>query len=353
MKTKILILVKKWTHHTKHSAFGMLFETLKSDKIEFFILYEDDLLGFLRKPIRLIIKSILKKNKWFIFLEDFYLTRFIKKNKIEFIHFTSLEDFYHELEFKIPKIKSVHIPNSQFILYPYFRDRIKNTDTLLVVSESQKEYLQDYSNKISFIPLPIDTNYFTPNYDHKDKYSTKTFNCITCGAHLRDYVTLYNIIKEIIKLNFSINFIIVYPTKALHSKPYLLDIFNDLSEYQNVRFFTGISDDKLKELYNDSHLLILPMYDATANCTVLESLSMGIPVITTKLKGTIDYLNESSSFRIEKNNIESYINTIIDLYNNRDECIKMSKAAREFCVANFDTSIVSQMYLNFYHGLLK
>ena len=56
--------------------------------------------------------------------------------------------------------------------------------------------------------LNIHPDYFSPDYDHKNKYNAITFNCITCGAHLRDYVTLYNIIKEINKLNFSINFII-------------------------------------------------------------------------------------------------------------------------------------------------
>jgi glycosyltransferase involved in cell wall biosynthesis len=56
---------------------------------------------------------------------------------------------------------------------------------------------------------------------------------------------------------------------------------------------SGIGDAELTALYQNADALFLPVTGATANNAVLESLACGTPVISTRLGGMPDYVDDS------------------------------------------------------------
>jgi len=352
-KTNFLILTKSWQHHSRKSGYGGVFRDFESDLINFYYLNGEQILGPLRKFLILVFIKILRKRNIFNTIEKLYLTCLIVIKKINYIHFTAMEDLFFDLNAKIDlrKIFTIHIPIEQLQLYPYFWDRIKKNDALICVSKSQKNFLEKYVKIIEFIPHSIDIEYYTQKQDLSKKYNSGLFNCITCGVHLRDYVTLSKIIKKCYSLNQEIRFRIIYPKNMFN--PVILDFFNDLSEYKNVTIYIGIDDLQLKELYSSSHLLVLPLYNGTANNSILEATAMSLPIVTTDLEGTKDYLNDSFTTFIEKDNIDGYINAIFSLFKDPNKCVMQAINANDFCKQNFANEIIKSKLITFYEKLVK
>jgi len=56
-----------------------------------------------------------------------------------------------------------------------------------------------------------------------------------------------------------------------------------------VRYLSGLDDDRLRVEYQRAHLLFLPLLDAWANNALLEAMSMGLPAVVTDLPAVREY----------------------------------------------------------------
>ena len=51
----------------------------------------------------------------------------------------------------------------------------------------------------------------------------------------------------------------------------------------------NVSDEKLRDFYQKSYLLLMPMESCSANNSLVEALACGLPVVTTAIGGIEDY----------------------------------------------------------------
>ena len=100
----------------------------------------------------------------------------------------------------------------------------------------------------------------------------------------------------------------------------------------NTYVYKDISDAELLNLYQKANVLFLPLLDAIANNVILEALACGLPVITTKLPGTMEYLTEQEGILISPQKPELYLKELMDLYEKRDELDRKSEHARKRAV---------------------
>jgi glycosyltransferase involved in cell wall biosynthesis len=84
-------------------------------------------------------------------------------------------------------------------------------------------------------------------------------------------------------------------------------LFNKLP---NVTLMTGISDERLLQLYQQADLLVLPLIDGTANNSILEAMACGLPVVSTDLPCTRDYIDDSSAMLVPKGDVRAVVEAI-------------------------------------------
>jgi glycosyltransferase involved in cell wall biosynthesis len=194
-------------------------------------------------------------------------------------------------------------------------DIVAQTDCILVVSPCQKEYFEKRLPQalIKLIPLGVDTDYFQPGYTEKKSGIIK---CLAGGVWLRDYKALFTTAAMLKK----------HPEFEFHIVTKGLDIPDGLD---NIVLHSGITDKTFLELYQTSHVLFMPMLSATANNVILESISCGLPVLTTDLQATRYYLPGEEANLVKDNDPVQFADTLMHLHNNPQILSEMSRKARE------------------------
>jgi glycosyltransferase involved in cell wall biosynthesis len=176
-------------------------------------------------------------------------------------------------------------------------DLVKDLDHIILMSGEQKDYFADRypDEKMSVILHGVDTDYYRPDYNKRDG---KKFRCVTVGHWLRDYDVLENVAASLIGNTFIEFHIVSNVTLKTNLK--------------NIIRHKNISDDGLRDLYQRANLLFLPFKDATANNAILEGMACGLPILTTDLFPTREYLRDADAFFIRNNSIEGFRGTIVD-----------------------------------------
>ncbi len=109
-----------------------------------------------------------------------------------------------------------------------------------------------------------------------------------------------------------------------------------------VRWHTGISAEELRKLYQQASLLFLPLIDATANNALLEALACGLPVISTEVGGTHEYLPLGAGALCRQGDSEDHAEKVIVWLGDQIRRQEAGKIAREWVVRHCDWSRIAE-----------
>lgn len=162
-----------------------------------------------------------------------------------------------------------------------------------------------------FIPHGVETSYFIP-----PSTGQREELILSVGNHRRDYEVLDragDILAERLPS---------YRVVFVGKKP------EGLPVWKNVEVRSGISDEELLKLYQKAKVLLLPLEEATANNSVLESLSCGTPVVVTDSPGLRDYVGEDCSVLCARGDALAHAQGVLKYIEDEDGWDQASSAAR-------------------------
>ena len=137
----------------------------------------------------------------------------------------------------------------------------------------------------------------------------------------------------------------------------LKNLSNELGLNDHVRFFGSIPFDEMSRELAKVDLGILPLNvdPLTENCCstkLNEYIFLGIPVIMTKLKATLDYFDDKSIGYIEDNDPETLADKIYELYLDENMRNNLTSNALE-AYLRINWEIMKKRYLKVINGLLE
>ena len=173
----------------------------------------------------------------------------------------------------------------------------------------------------------IDTKHFRPIYDTALLQETKQLfgiaendKVILFAGRLSKEKGIDKLLLALDALEFT-NFKVLIIGSYIHNAEFMDDYqkyIHQLAEkYQGKVIFTGyVAQKKIPLLYNIADVAVLPsMWDEPAGLTMVEAMSCGTPVITTKSGGIPEYVNHCGIILERDNrivsNIANSINRII------------------------------------------
>ena len=80
--------------------------------------------------------------------------------------------------------------------------------------------------------------------------------------------------------------------------------------------------------------------------SIVEAMSVGTPVLATKVGAITEYLNQDNSKLVDASNIEQITNALNDFVTNKNSWDKKTETAKNVAMKNFTSEIMANNYLN-------
>jgi len=192
-------------------------------------------------------------------------------------------------------------------------DIVRNIDHVTLVSSSQLEWFDRVlpPERLTVVPHGVDVTFFAPDTARR---ASDAFRCITTGSYLRDWPLLGDIACSLMARRDVEFHVVSGSAPAFESLP-------------NVTVHRGIADDALRELYQASDLLLLPLTDATANNSLLEAMASALPVVASDLPSLREYAPADAAVFLPRH-AEAFTEAIVRLAANPVRRDAMGHAAR-------------------------
>jgi len=360
---RLLILREAFKHMGSHSGYDRVCDFLENSGLNpsFVWLKPSWFTHLFTLPLRVLRKLGVVRSPWFKGQNLWAELEIIHKsrNPPSTVHILYGENSLELLLKKSIKghrklVVTIHQPVS------WWQKRIRSlhtmfnsVDALIVLSRAEQKIFSELTSaKVHFVPHGIDTDFFRPVNSAllESKIARETICCIFVGQWLRDFQTLYEMMSIISEQQLPIQFDIVVPKHAGMASDILswiegIEAFPFVSSHQNL------TDQQLLELYQNANFLVLPLLESTANNSILESLSCGLPIITTKTSGVQDYVDESCARIYEQGDAAGMVEGIKELSSNSELQKKMASEARDRAVTLFSWECISQQIAGIYWEL--
>jgi glycosyltransferase involved in cell wall biosynthesis len=287
----------------------------------------------------------------------FYL---IESQSIEIIFLSGSSYFYNilpDIKDKFPDIKIVDQLYNEFGHINNNRRYSRFIDMNIAENEAVANCLllehQEQSNRVRLINNGVDTNYFDPNTINniesvgdlvpKDKFIISFLGRFSQEKCPKLFVEIANYLKN----DDALYFVMAGNGNLYH------EILEQIKIYglENKVYLPGFVD--TRDYLKTSNLLVLPSeIDGRPNA-VLESLSMGVPVVASSVGGLPKIIkDEYNGFLCTSGDIESFVNCIQKVIANKELYLNMRKNARNYAVEYLDINIVQSKYISLFEELL-
>jgi len=171
------------------------------------------------------------------------------------------------------------------------------------------------AERVVFMPHGIDTTRFRPSGPPP---TGAALRILTVGEHMRDWAALDGIVEQCHRRGLAVTFDIV-------GWDYVLPF---AATAPTVTLHPRLPEETLVRLYGSADALLLPVTDATATNAALESLACGTPVISNRVGGMLDYVDEHCGWFFEKGEVLAIVDLLEAFAKDRSLGLSRREAAR-------------------------
>jgi glycosyltransferase involved in cell wall biosynthesis len=234
-----------------------------------------------------------------------------------------------------------HQPPAWFRLHWRNFHDFESLGGIICLSRHQASYFQSIcQTPICLIRHGVRHDFFnTPIALNNRQYNRLIF----VGQWLRDFETLAEAMNKIWMIRPDIHLDCVVPHFARN-----LSSIRRLAADQRVTWHADLSDIKLRNLYQASDLLFLPVIDAVANNAIVEAMASGLPVVTTQIGGMSEYIPTEARSLCPRGDAMAHADAVINWLNNPIKMRIGGEIARKHAIENFDWSKIGTRLLDFF-----
>ena len=241
----------------------------------------------------------------------------------------------------------------------FSRILVKRADYIRIVSPFLYEPLDKLNinrKKIFLIPPRCDSKLFNKkNIDQQKpkKFDENKYNLIFVGNLIiaKGVDILLEAFALILKENSNIG--LVYVGEG-EEKVRLISRSKELGINEKVIFLGRMEYEKIPTMMYYSDILILPSIEEGVGRVILEAMSMKLPVIASNVGGIPLVINDQQDgLLFEVGDIEALKKHVLFLIKNKSFSEKMTKAAYQKFLDNYEYEVSINIFLNMYKSILE
>lgn len=195
----------------------------------------------------------------------------------------------------------------------------------------------------------VDTDFFKP----PSKKANNRVNQIIHVSLLRDsHKNISGIIQAVgflrkVRTDFELHIV----GEGL-DKETLIQLSNQIQGIEKYIFFHGkVTDETLLSIYQNADLFILNSNFETFGCVLIEAISCGVPVISTRCGGPDGIVTQETGVLINIGDMEQLVEAINNILDNKDKY--NSNIMHSYAVDNYGYINVGKTFMNIYEEILK
>ena len=275
---------------------------------------------------------------------EFRLTRRWLRPQVN--HVLYLENHLELLQpwIKAPKdlIGTVHLPPITWS--PERLSALARLNSAIVLYQRDIPFFEQYigRGRVRFIHHGADADFFKPDGAKQPALP----RILYAGVYLRNEPMLVRLVPRLLAKYPELKFDLLVPT---HHRP--KSALAPLLNHPAATWHAGLSDEQLRELYQQSYLLLLPMNDSGANTVVVESLASGLPVVTTDVGGIRDYGGDSIFPVVTNNDDDAMIDLVGQYLDKPSWRNEIGQQCRQFAEKTLAWPLIVHRHLEVYHEL--
>ena len=226
----------------------------------------------------------------------------------------------------------------------------KNVDYLVLYSDSFKQFALDIGieeKKIKILPTGVSTNLEEKTMNIRKEFNIDSDDKIILFVGLLNHrkgVDIFIKIADKLREREDIRFLIV-GDGADAAK------YKEMVKERNLTdkiIFTGYRKD-VQNFYYESDILLLPSRGEGLSGVLMESMSYGLPIVSSNIVGTVDLVeNNYNGFLCEINDLDCYVKKILSLLDDKKLRETFIENSVEKINKNFDWKNNIKKYKRFY-----
>lgn len=166
--------------------------------------------------------------------------------------------------------------------------------------------------------------------------SSTSAKLLFVGQWLRDFETLGKAMALVWIEQPKVTLDCVIPYER-RNHPALLKLARD----PRVAWHANVSPEALRDLYQNATLLFLPLIDATANNALAEALSSGLPIVSTRVGGAVDYIPDAAGELCSPYEVGTHARAVLKWLGEQTRLEKAALAGRSFAQNSLDWKTIS------------
>ena len=217
-------------------------------------------------------------------------------------------------------VGSFHNCDDTFIHTIRYPRRLRRFDAIILMSRTQEQFFLDAGvapERIHVVRHGVDTSFFRPLAEAQATAPEQPFTVLAAGGYRRNFPLLREVCLRF-KDDAGMQFVIIAP-------PAFREAF---AEFPHVRFLSGLPDEEFLRAYQTASCLLQTVENATANNVVMEALACGLPVVSERIGGIPEYVDDTCSLLTAPRDADALAAALIDLRASPARRNAMAAAAR-------------------------
>jgi glycosyltransferase involved in cell wall biosynthesis len=248
----------------------------------------------------------------------------------------------------IPLVATVHQPPSWWIVGREPCWALGGVDAAIAVSRELANYFREHlGHRVHYVPHGVDAEFFCPLRDDAERTCGVPPRFVFVGVWMRDLAALVQVVGEVSARQPTWQFDLVVPAHCNDRER-----LKPLLPYPNVNWHSGLSDERLRDMYRKAAALVLPLIDCTCNNAVLEAMACGIPVISNRVGGMTDYVDEQCGDLVRVGDVAGLVSAVVRVGSSPSEQIERGKAARLHAMEHFGWDRIAHQTLAVYEAAI-
>ena len=230
----------------------------------------------------------------------------------------------------------LHQPPSQLRLYWRDYTVLRDVGAVVCLGGNLVDHVKEHTNApIWQLKHGVNLDFFRPDVDAPKADPQRL---LFVGHWLRDFEVLQKAFALVRAADPDVELDCVVPTDRRNN-----DSIMKLARDPRVRWHAGISAEALRDLYARATLMFLPLADCVANNGIVEALSSGLPIVTSRIGAIHEYVPPDCGTLCTPDDPEDHARAVLN-WLELDRRNAARPGSRAFAQQHLDWSVIARQF---------